>query len=177
MVSNSRVINKILGSQNQYKIFHKKMKCYNENGSVHSQTKYVYNVLFLCYVSNRQMIRYTRVQSFSKYLPKTLRENVTQEIKLPFLERVVDLRLRFKTSFTGHVTLIIEYYEKKCNKKSRQEDETCYLVRKGISKRIDAEVQALARILTIHFHHHLLTNNHQLPDLSRYCTSYLLLLT
>ena len=42
MVSNNMAINQISGSRNQYKV-----KCFDENESVDSQTTYGYNVIFL----------------------------------------------------------------------------------------------------------------------------------
>ena len=88
-------------------MFHNKMKCYNENGLVHSQTKYGYNVMFPCYMSNRNMINYSCIQSFFRnicqnlYVKTSLKHQSNITNKNVSFERSLDLRLRFKTSLTA----------------------------------------------------------------------------
>ena len=42
---------------------------------------------------------------------------------------------------------------------------------KGRNQKLDIERQALAKNLIIHFHLHVLINNHWLENFSRYCLS------
>ena len=74
-------INLISGNRNSCRV-----KCFDENGSMDSQTTYEYNVMFLCYMLNREMINYSRLQVFCETF-----ENVTQTslIKVLLLKGVL----------------------------------------------------------------------------------------
>ena len=52
-------------------MFQHRDKCFNENGPMHSQTTYGYNVIFLCYMSNIGIMIYRRAQNFFEIFPKT----------------------------------------------------------------------------------------------------------
>ena len=62
------------------------MKYFDENGSLDLQTRYGYNVMFLYYMLNREMINYSRVQVLCETF-----ENVTQTslIKVLLLKGVL----------------------------------------------------------------------------------------
>ena len=72
------------------------MKCFHKNGSMDLETRHGHNVIFLHYMSNREINNFSRVQSFLETFP--LCENVTQTslIKVPLLKGVWILRRKIQ---------------------------------------------------------------------------------
>ena len=85
MVSNYRAISQISGSRNYWNV-----KCFDEKESTDLQRKNGCNVIFICYMLNREMISYSCVQSFFETYIWKCHSSITNII-VPS-ERGVDLK-------------------------------------------------------------------------------------
>ena len=78
----------------------------NEHGFVHLETKYGFNIIFFCYVPNRQIIDKLHPSSVESFSSITL--NLTQALltKMPLSKSYLGLRFKvYIMSFTGHIKI------------------------------------------------------------------------
>ena len=138
------------------------------------QTTYGCSVIFLCYMLNRKMINYSRVQIVLGNI--FLKTPLTSLIKVVLLKGDWIQKLKIQSVIYWSHYIDNLNVMKKSNKKPWQGDIVCLLIREVHINRMDVQGQTPAKTFITQSNLHILTNNQWLSDFWKYCTSHLLLL-